>query len=209
MDIVYLHKKTKFDVIRYSLRSLKYVDFDKVWVVGDRCDWMQNIHHISFDDSETPQTNTLQKFYLIASHPDISKQCIIMHDDFILLSDYRPVLYHNGRLIDKANRSKGERAVKFARTCQYIQGARDFDMHYPLPVERADLKSMMDGCEWDKGIAPHSLYGNLQNTFPVEERNDCKTETAPDFLSTYNESEKDRDFFEQLFPQKSQFELNQ
>jgi len=212
MNVYYLHKKTDFDVIRYSLRSLQYMKHDSVTIVGDLCDWMQGVGHWEIPDLMDDWTNTTVKIH------EISKghgKAVIMYDDVFLLKPYKPVLYCDRELKKKAERVGGIRGNNLRRTLAYLEGGYNFELHYPLPVDRQELNGIMEAADWKRGIQPFSLYGNLQNTFPVEKRRDCKVTGQnlilhrDDFFSTreHHEKEENRPFFEKIYPHKSKYEL--
>lgn len=216
MDVCYLHKKTGFDTIRYSLRSLKHMDHGKVWVVGDKCDWMVNVHHMPIPDDSDDWSNTTLKMYEISINEEISEHCIIMYDDVFLLKEYKPVIYYNHPLSKKATVSRGIRGDNFRQTYRYLgDGSMNCDLHYPLPINRREFRDIMDAFVWRRGVQPFSLYGNLQTTFPVRCMEDCKVTGQSlqlkrrDFLSTrqHHECEENREIFENLFKTKSKYEL--
>ena len=212
MKVFYLHKKTDFDVIRYSLRSLEHMDHDSVTIVGDLCDWMQNVDHWDIPDLLDDWTNTTVKIHEISKGDG---KAVIMYDDVFLLKPYKPVLYCDRDLAKKAERVGGIRGDNLRRTFEYLKGGYNFELHYPLPVDRGELNRIMEDADWKKGVQPFSLYGNLQNTFPVEKRKDCKVTSLSlilhrgDFFSTrqQHEKEENRAFFENLYPHKSKYEL--
>lgn len=97
IDVVYkLGEKCEwgeFEELRYSLRSVEqnFKDLGKVYIVGYRPRWLQNIIHIpAMDPYKTNKDgNLINKMVLAAAHPDITDYFINISDDQYIM---KPVI---------------------------------------------------------------------------------------------------------------------
>lgn len=83
MDIVYLVKvdpANNSEELRYSLRSLKNIPHNKVFIVGEKPDWATNVEFIP-----VPQINT--KHINVAINMRTAVESELVSDDFILMND--------------------------------------------------------------------------------------------------------------------------
>lgn len=74
-----------FEELRYSIRSVEqnFKDLGKIYIVGYRPRWIQNIIHIHALDGykQNKDANLINKLTLASVHPDISDQFINISDD--------------------------------------------------------------------------------------------------------------------------------
>lgn len=89
----YYHGGARWHELQYSLRSIeKHFRFEyRVWLVGDKPDWIQNVMHIPHSRTKDIQENTtydaVDKFLLYLEHPEVSCCVIRMYDDMYILKD--------------------------------------------------------------------------------------------------------------------------
>src|ERR1035438_10130107 len=79
------------DELRYSLRSLsKFRDLGKVYIVGYKPDFIQNVIHIPMEDifKSNKDANLIEKLSAAAKCPDISDCFLNMSDDQIFLAEF-------------------------------------------------------------------------------------------------------------------------
>ena len=93
MDVLYVIGNSSqwgnHEELRYSIRSFQkhYKDLGKVFVVGHRPLWLQNVIHIPAEDPyASTETNIVSKI-LLGCISDISEDFIFSADDYILLQD--------------------------------------------------------------------------------------------------------------------------
>lgn len=77
-----------YEEFRYSLRSWQtfYKDLKRVFVVGNRPDWLIGVQHIKVKDTSGPAANIIQKI-LLACDSNISDDFIYSADDYFLLKE--------------------------------------------------------------------------------------------------------------------------
>jgi hypothetical protein len=94
MDIVYpLGKGSLYNnfELRMSLRSLEkhLANMGEVWIIGEKPEWLQNVHHIHKHDINTvPDRNMMEKLKVACETPEISEEFLMVHDDHYLLADF-------------------------------------------------------------------------------------------------------------------------
>jgi hypothetical protein len=93
IDVVYkLGNRTKDNdlELRYSLRSLSnFKDLGKVYIVGCKPDWVQNVNFISCQDCfcTNKDANLINKLILATQEPGISQEFLNFSDDQVLLKE--------------------------------------------------------------------------------------------------------------------------
>jgi hypothetical protein len=228
MHYVYICGPGENESLRYSLRSLeKNMPRGKVWVVGYRPDWYQgnfikieNINKNKFDNIK----NCLKR---VIKSRRISKNFILMNDDFFAIRKIKDIpIVHSGLLEDKIKEyyvlGYGSKYTKLLQQtlkdlrAAGIQNPLDYDVHFPLPINKKQLKKTID-----KAYFPRSAYGNLANIGGIK-NNDNKyyfrgplKSRSPDledlnlvFVSTETESFNylKTQYFNVLFDKPSKYE---
>jgi hypothetical protein len=89
----YFQREAIWQELRYSLRSLqKYLKEDfRIWIVGDKPDWIKNINHIPHERCEGMQENStydaITKLMIFCNNPLTGQDFIRIYDDSYLLTD--------------------------------------------------------------------------------------------------------------------------
>lgn len=191
IDIVYpyLHKKAKWEELRYSLRSLEtnFAGKYRLVIIGDQLpDWMKTndvllIRHTR--DEYADFTNTFdanRKMLEIINHPAISDSFICMYDDIYLLkpvtelgirywnSEYYYDVYQErkGNYFPKETTSSSNYQITLNRTVNALFDAGinpvyNFETHLPRYVVKNLMKSVFE--EFDpveSRLQRFTLYGN-------------------------------------------------
>src|SRR5690554_4826136 len=105
MDVVYVVGQHT-DELRYSMRSLRNVEHDQVWIVGTLPDWARNVRLIPAEDRYEKARNITEKMYAAASHPEVSDPFIYFNDDFFALKPASIPNRHRGK-VDVRKRPRG------------------------------------------------------------------------------------------------------
>ena len=97
MDIVYLFKESPDQgsvELRYSLRSLKNFNHGKVFIVGEKPDWVINVEHVPVPQNGTKAQNVARNIFAASETQAISENFILMNDDFFFMKHqvFTPVL---------------------------------------------------------------------------------------------------------------------
>lgn len=87
MDIVYVVREgEKNDNLRYSLRSLKNIPHDDVYIIGHKPEWVKNVKYINrMQRVRNKFQNISRNMWLATKTSSISDDFIYMDDDFALL----------------------------------------------------------------------------------------------------------------------------
>lgn len=217
--------------LRYSLRSFeKHLHgIGRVFVIGRTPDWMTGVNFISHPDIYTiPCINTTYKILTACHDPRVSENFLLSNDDFFLLKDHWadlfPYYWRNDLLfhIDKLD-PKGSYRRSRIFTAQALQekgfGIRSFEVHCPFRINKNEFLKMSNIFDWQNGLLPRSLYGNMLN-LQAEKRGDYIINLP---LSNQSPIERNaffsirdgevnarmQDFFQTLYPVASRFEKQQ
>lgn len=228
MDLVYLYTRPSHGdttELRYSLRSAeKFLDFDRVIIVGDMPDLLTNVYHISLGDiGNNHHKNAAQKILAVAHNPDISDDFILMNDDFFLLKPHKPMPYYALTLEHwfKIHPQLTWKREKMLKTMQ-LQGddINVFEVHAPMILNKQKIKDLWMKYQLPQGALFRTLYGNEYAEDMVILPQDYKATDdislrdilvldIPPFFSTCDEtiaSPRGRQILEMLYPRPSKYE---
>ncbi len=222
MDVAYVFRKGVKDSIalRYSLRSLRNIPHDLVYVVGDKPGWIRNIIHIPAKDSHNPKSyksralNTWSKIRA-ACESNISDDFILFNDDYFILEKINNIpYYYRGKISSFKNPNGYQQMV-----LRSVKGFRDplhFGTHTPIVYNKSKFMDLSDIYKIYLGLDHKILYCNHYNVSPIEKMKDCKIRNVSKFkpkgtfLSTVNKIESSPIFEKEMgevFPDKSKYEL--
>lgn len=211
-DIVYiLGSGSKWDdnELRYSLRSVeKYFPHRKVFIVGERPDWLQNIIHLKVPDGFANVNggkfkNVIRKTIAACVHEDVSDNFVLMNDDFFFLDYCNEIkMYSMGTLQQQIEKygpnERNQYRNALIRTMRFlakkgIENPLSYAVHYPISYNKSGFLAMMTNIDWlEASYSWRSIYGNLFNT-EVIERADTKV-SSPEALEAFLEREDKGDF---------------
>jgi hypothetical protein len=158
--------------LRYCLRSIeKHLEgFNKIILVGERPEWIQNVHHIQFHENKSNHKRAENIHGKIQrALKFISGDFLFFNDDHFLLKDIDADLfpyYHRGVV-----RTEG---IMVTNQPQYIQTTNtqilfnkpviDFDVHCPIIYNKQRFGRIFDHLVWpDYGFLIKSTYCNKLN----------------------------------------------
>lgn len=176
MDIIFplgVSSKWNDNELRYSLRSIqKHVTgYNNVWIIGQRPDFLTNVHHIPFEDvSQNKEANICRKVLRACQESSLSDDFLFFNDDHFILQDFvadQLPYYYKGDLISLANsprRGIYYRAIR--RTVRELQkrgfDTKHFDTHTPIIYNKQKFVDVMSQYDWDVriGLTVKSIYCN-------------------------------------------------
>ena len=224
MDILYiLGRGSKHDdmELRLSLRCLEKNchGINRVFIVGNKPDWVQNVTHIPAEDTWTAENNAFQKI-LKACRSDISDEFLLMNDDFFMLNqfDIRYKLFSRGTLEktekdDLYSQSKNK-TLDFVK--RYSITPANFEVHCPMPINKHRALLLEGIAEYFKkektGLLFRSLYGNVFGFWSqvVEDTkiyyDFWKDPNETGCISTSDDCDKILKKIEEMYPNKSRWE---
>jgi hypothetical protein len=229
MDFVYICRDGDNEELRYSIRSVVHSFPDaNIWVIGGKPDWYIG-NYICVDQSRRKYINALANLNALVNSPDISKEFILMNDDFFILQKIKKIDNFNGGLLqEKINNFIDYSQISFytkkmilTKECLINNGISDpidYELHVPMIMEKRKLKSIL---KYKDKILWRSFYGNIYKVKSTTIK-DVKiyTEQSMKELSyKYDDdsvyiSTDDRSFISMLnildkkFPTKTLFEKN-
>jgi len=229
MDVVYPlgnGSLCKNQEIRYSLRSLKNIEYDKVYIIGAKPGFLKNIHHIHFVDTNRKQINVVKKLlYLCKNTPGLSDEFILMNDDFFFLIPQEIKNYCNiitlEALRDKTPRSNYGKSLN--NTIEYLESNNlskiNFELHYPMIINKIKFAELFDKINLDREYNYRSIYGNYYGLgdkykgvadykiHDIDKFNPAKLNgflSISDVLMVYDIF---KNYIKTTFPEKSKYEL--
>jgi hypothetical protein len=211
MDVLYVIGGDSPE-LRYSLRSLKNLEHDRVFTSGMEPDWVRGTTWFCFDQSLSDQENSNRNLLHAAEHLE---DFIFMNDDFFVLTPTSPPEAHQGSLDAKI--------VSYAKTVPLqaysLQKTRDallqmghinlksYELHLPMVMNGPKLVEAVErsGLKLHE-LRPRTLYGNIYIRTSTEMA-DVKSDTwlGGDFLSTDLDTPAGAKIRE-LFPDPSPYE---
>lgn len=224
MDIVYvIGNSSKYNdlELRISLRSIEKnaTKFNRVFIVGEKPKWIQNVIHIPVKDIYSPENNVFNKI-LIVCKSEISDKFMFMNDDFFMMKKFNPEKYPyfvNGKVEFIFNPSKYQTVLN--NTIFYLQEKvdkiMDYRVHCPIVFNRDKFLSLepifISRKHKETGYSPRILYGNLFVKKYIEEE-DCKIWDDNIFIgkqgciSTKDDGKNILKILYETFYEKSKFE---
>ena len=233
MDLLYiLGSGTVWDnnEIRFSLRSAEknIKDLEKVFIVGEKPDWLQNIEHLPLADLyKIKWRNAYAKVSRACMSPFLSADFLLMNDDFFILkpitgADYP--FYFSSILTKNASYYK----TKFLTTPQqtatllplHVKDVRNFAVHRPV---RFNKQKYLDMPRFDlamTGFSPRSFYCNFygvpgvqcadKTLSPLMTEKDfdraCADRTDISVFSATARSPIFQNWIQKMFPEPSKYE---
>lgn len=178
IDLVYiLGKGSRWhnNEIRFSLRSAeKNFKFRNVVIIGELPDWARNVIHIPAEDLFRNKLQNARTKYLAACNDQrISKDFILMNDDFFFLKPIKKIPYYSrgtvNRQIDIHQTKGGYYYESMKRTKARIQNlgfteeVMDFEVHAPIVFNKEKLKNVISVVGGEHICLLRTCYGNLQD----------------------------------------------
>lgn len=206
-DVVYVLKDFWLnEELKYSIRSLANLKcIRKVWVYGPKLDWFSD-NIICIDTGEQNGNkwgNVNDTLRRICLNSEITKDFILMNDDFFIMKEMSDIpTFTNRTLDDRIEEIKNtSNLIGFSRYMKGLQlaslflegmgcGTKNYELHMPMKFNRKNLYRILQFC--GDSCARRSLYGNIYRIDSVETR-DCKVYSLgkkipdTDFLSGTDE----------------------
>lgn len=196
IDLVYIlggGSRWNNNEIRYSLRSVEsfFPAAGKVFVIGECPEWLQNVVHIKVTDTHDNKIlNAMVKYGIAVDDPRVSKDFILMNDDFFFLKSTEEIPYYSrGTIAEMLNLHPSKNGYYFRSLwdtrkrldAMGISDAIDFEVHAPMIFNKEKLKTVMGMVGTERAYAFRSCYGNLMGMTP-EKTVDFKAANTTEFL---------------------------
>lgn len=224
MDVVYIvGSGDDNEELRYSLRSLRNLPHDAVWIAGYIPRWVTGVGRIPVEQASHKYANGVANVKAACLHPGVSEEFVYFNDDFFVLRpiDAIPVL-HRGpmRVVGMKRKRQASYRVGAADTYRLLLrlGAPEpiayEPIHVPMRFEKSKLLETLETGRDVPALWYRTLYGNQWSVGGTEHPNvKVSRREAPDtdlaFLSTNSRSfrlGKAGALVRRLFPDPSPYE---
>lgn len=170
MDVVYPYIKSASRELEYSLKSLKHIAHDRVFVIGPNPDYPIDAQVIQPARNGwsrySPYHDVINKLLTAC---ELDDEIILMNDDIFLMSQNKIVTYNRGTLTDHMNSRRFDSYSRALRNTQRIlrqggYGDIDFELHTPMVMNTALLKiaitELLPHLKSSRALMIRSYYGN-------------------------------------------------
>lgn len=222
IDIVIPYHQTGEDIeLRYCLRSVeKYLSgVGKIFIIGDKPDWLQNVIHIRATDEpgyKWNNKNLYEKIRIACNDERISDNFLYLHDDHFLLRPYEADKFPY--YCSKTWEGTGGYFHGTIRNTKMLLGECDnFDIHCPMVFNKLHFLKTFTGMDWTKewGYCIKTFYAYYIGMIG-EQITDCKIREGnprPQIVGRPWFSTDDRnlgqqtvELLQELYPNKSKYE---
>lgn len=176
MDIVYVFKgdpENDSEELRYSLRSLKNIEHDKVFLVGEKPNWVKNIIHIDVPQDRSKNENVKRNLRTAVNDDRISEQFLLMNDDFFIMKKVKADNVYNMGYMRKVIKNYDKR---YPEGTDYIDNMKrlydrlismgfkkpvSYELHVPIVINKNLAKRLFASVGDGRLYQFRSFYGNF------------------------------------------------
>lgn len=209
-NILYLYKESNTHALRFSLRSLVNVPHDKVYIVGDKPGWMQNVVHIPYEFKKTKIINEWEQIFKACEV--IKGEFLLFNDDFYILKELDSYCFTKGDITRKSSKYYNA----YLRTKKLFENFESYEVHAPMLIECNKFLALRKKYDISKCFLHRSVYGNHYKCEAKEVADNKIRDVSQidrrlnmDFASTADKVEESQQFINKLrglFPEKSIYE---
>jgi len=176
MDFVYTFKEdheNDSEELRYSLRSLANIPHGRVFIVGEKPQWAQNVIHIPVAQDKSKNENVGLNIRTAVTSQAISDDFVLMNDDFFFMKPFDSLpVWHFGdmkHVIEHYERRYQEETAYISNMRHSysllqklgIQQPISYELHAPMIINKHKAREMLDQFQNRRMYQFRSLYGNL------------------------------------------------
>lgn len=241
IDVVYklgIGSKHNDVELKYSLRSLSnFKDLGKVYIIGHKPKWIDNVIHILCDDVFTSckDANLINKLILACCDKNISKEFINFSDDQVLLRecstiDFEVPFYDNSLISFTEDQKLSRWKTRLRNTINTLKEKNlpnnCYESHIPTLINSELFPKIMFKYLYSvgQGMCANTLYFNTiyKKSSPINKNTAVRIESTVDDANKIKEICNDKlylnysdaaenhvlfSFLEKKFPNKSNYEL--
>lgn len=221
MDIVYPFRGIS-DELRYSLRSLRNIPHNRVFLVGDKPDWVKNVIHLPTPKHQNKLWDSNHNIAIACFNDQLDDDFILMNDDFFIVEPLEEVpVFHRGNIRDTIRSFAGNRGPYvggMVKAWRFLgDDALSYELHVPMYMNKQRYLEAFQIMEKNELPAGHirTLYGNIFEVGGTEIK-DVKINHSEDpipegpFISSIDKAFRPntglREHIESLFPGPSPYE---
>lgn len=172
MDVVIPYRRNRSDELVYALRSLKNIRHSKVFIIGDRPDFISDkVIHIRYRQTSDIAKNTLNIINLAVETTKVSEEFIWLHDDTYFMQPIRNIpILHRGTYDEVLEKYKKRRFNYYVQRqirtnarlkSLGIENPLCYELHVPVVINKSKWRKVSEH------IVPQfnkiSMYANLNN----------------------------------------------
>ena len=197
LDLVYIVKPgDNNEDLKYSLRSVaKFVPHNKIWIVGYKPKWVQNVGYIPVAQKGNKWVNSVANIIAACKNNAISENFILMNDDFFAVKPITDIFTATnlslGLLSDEADKQRNKTGnSRWAKAFVYVEELLEslgvekpyynYESHTPLLINRIKYLEVMnmplvqEFMTTAKVLHKRTLYKNIDKIKPTFIRKDVK-----------------------------------
>lgn len=178
IDIVYPVKhdvENNSEELRYSLRSLKNIPHGKVFISGEKPDWIKNVVYIPVSQDMTKYENVENNIISAISDPRLSENFILMNDDMFIMRHMSALPCMNFGSMDDVIEAyerrypEGSSYIDKMKHCSEVlkaMGVKNpicYELHTPMMFNKYKMLEMYKTADggFNSMAMRRSHYGNL------------------------------------------------
>jgi len=167
MDVVYpLKLNGECEELRYSLRSLKNLEHDNVFIVGDKPDWATDVEYLETIQLDGKYKNLCTNIEMACKTPEISDPFIIFNDDFFVMKHVGQVTPMWRETIPESleryrRRSMIEWLAHMMRLQRDADATISYELHVPMVVHKDPMLEALAVGKY--GPCWRTAYGAVAN----------------------------------------------
>lgn len=202
-DLVYIVKpEERNEDLKYSLRSIdKFVPHNRVWIVGYKPSWVNNVGYIPVAQTGNKWKNSVNNIIKACECEQISDNFILMNDDFFAIKPVKNIIESINvslGLLDntleerknKKNDSSWGKAFGYVNELLESLGVSkpyyNYESHTPILINKnkyleiMELPEVQDFMKTSKVLHKRSLYKNIDKIEPKILSRDVKLSNNKD-----------------------------
>ncbi len=227
MDIVYfIDSRKESKVLRYSLRSLRFVKHNRVFIIGKAPSYIKGVEVIEYTDTNRSCALNIKNKYQLILESDISEDFILFNDDFYLTQDTDIPYYYSAKLKDLIDPKKRDDFTapiwqsRIDKLLKAFPNGNFYEVHAPIIFNKTKLGKIIQKLADRDYHAIRSWYCNtykVKSTFTFDHKLYDKSHQMlrnpsapiPPFISSDDSIESDSGFLRlmrRLYPDPSPYE---
>lgn len=179
MDVVYICRPgDDNEELRYSLRSLKNIPHERVFIFGDAPVWVRGVEVVKVPPHKQKHDTGIANIAAACNHPEVSDPFLLMNDDFYIMAPMERVPHMNmgplPRVISehrKGSSYTNAMQATYDRLLTLVDdpiGLVSYEVHMPMEIDKLDMLLALSLGEGIYGVQWRSLYGNLSGLLSTE-----------------------------------------
>jgi hypothetical protein len=169
-DVVYINRPgDENEELRYSLRSLRNLPHDRVFIVGYSPVWVRGCESITVDRANGKHVSAERNLIAACNSLEVSDPFYVFNDDFYVMRPMEQIpTLHEGPLDQVIEAHREGSAYRFAMKATYdrlleigIPEPLGYELHTPMLIEKLGMQMALSLGPKIIGMHNRTMYGNL------------------------------------------------